>query len=99
MLLLSSGSLVNSSSSFFCLSLRSSSSALSRASFSARLSLLSLIYFLILSLPNIVNAIIVIMFDSTRHTREVIKVRPAPNLMFNSGVASEKMKMAMIKAE
>jgi hypothetical protein len=41
----------------------------------------------------------VIMFDSTRHTREVIKVRPAPNLMFNSGVASEKMKMAMIKAE
>jgi|688.fasta_scaffold60411_3 hypothetical protein len=39
------------------------------------------------------------MFDTTKRIREEIRATPAPNLMFLSGVASEKMKIAIIRAE
>jgi hypothetical protein len=38
-------------------------------------------------------------FAKINKKMEVIRTTPAPNLIFNSGVASEKMKMAMIRAE
>jgi len=40
-----------------------------------------------------------IRLESTSRIRETISATPAPNLIDISGVASEKMKMAIIRAE
>lgn len=37
--------------------------------------------------------------ETTSKIKEMIRATPAPNLMDISGVASEKMKMAMMRAE
>jgi len=39
------------------------------------------------------------MLETTNKIRDTIKATPAPYLMLFSGVASEKMKMAIIRAE